>query len=117
MIGSICLFAFGTPCACGRRTCTRPSLMNWLDSTKNTTIMSTTSMSEIMLISGSSRRRGFKFMASRSDRAAPAHAWRGLARVRAFERVGEKDGVLLHRDDDALQLAGQEAVGNQCRNR
>src|SRR6185295_16888812 len=95
---------------------TRPSLMNWLDSTKNTTIMSTTSMSEIMLISGSSRRRGFKFMASRSDGGTP-DAGRGLARVRAFEGVGETDGVLFHRDDDAIHLAAQEAIRDQRRDR
>src|SRR5690349_18257634 len=116
MIGSACLFAFGTPCACGKRTCTRPSLMNWLESTKNTTIMSTTSMSEIMLISGSSRRRGLRFMASPCD-GATADARRGFARLRAFERIGEPNGVLLHRDHDAIDFAAQKSIRDQRRNR
>src|SRR5581483_9155967 len=94
--------------------CTRPSLMNWLDSTKNTTIMSTTSMSEIMLISGSSRRRGLRFMTSRSDRAT-SDARRSFAGL-AFERIGEPNGVLLHRDDDAVDFAPQESIRDERRN-
>src|SRR5262245_60856404 len=92
---------------------TRPSSMNWLVRVKNTTIISTTSMSEIMLISGSSRRRGLKFTGGCSSGAGRA----AHGRLRGLERIGETDRVLLHRDDDAIHLAPEEPVREERRDR
>src|SRR6185436_20715683 len=112
MSSSLSGFTLGAPVACGKWMRTRPSSMNWLVRVKKTTIISTTSMSEIMLISGSSRRRGLKFTVRDASGAGGA-AHRGLRRL---ERIGEADGVLLHRDDDAIHLALQEPVGKERRN-
>src|SRR5215467_5936896 len=86
---------------------------------KNTTSSSTTSMSETTLISGSSWRRGLRFIANRAARSRDVHGGRrgALARARRLERIRHADGVLFHLHDDAVDAAAKVAIGDQRRDR
>src|SRR5215472_13713045 len=86
---------------------------------KNTTSSSTTSISETTLISGSSWRRGLRFIAKRAARSRHVHGRRrgAFARACRLERVRHADGVLFHFHDDAVDAPAQVTIGNECRDR
>src|SRR5689334_11125424 len=104
-MGSAFFCAGGAPAAVGRRILTRPSSVKWLESMRNTTSTSTTSMNEISVMSTSSVHRGLRFMGAS-----------GLpARLRRFQLVGEANGVLLDLDHDLVDLGTQGAMRQQRR--
>src|SRR6185437_16830925 len=71
-----------------------------------------TSIRETTLISGSSWRRGFRFMTGRGlsgGGRAPA------ANAGSFDRIGHAHRLLLHLHHDALDPAAKIAVGEERR--
>src|SRR6185437_1115391 len=96
--------------AVGRCTRNRPSSVNRLESMKNTTSSNTTSMRETTLISGSSWRRGFRFMGGSCHRHRRGAGRTEVTHLRRFESVGHAHGVLFYPDHDAVYPAAQIAV-------
>src|SRR3984885_5983800 len=90
--------------ACGSWTLTRPSWLKVVETMKNMSNTSSTSMKLITLISGSSRRPCWRRFTSSSPRCENAAL---------VQRVDQPHRFLFHADHQALDLAAQVPIGDE----
>src|ERR1700685_3015833 len=90
--------------ACGSCTLTRPSWLKVVETMKNMSSTSSTSMKLIRLISGSSRRPCWRRFTSSNPR-------REIAAL--IQRIDQLHRFLFHADHETLDLAAQESIGDE----